>query len=318
MSRRTLGTLVAVLLTALGLWWLVERGELAPVLAGLAAADLRILALVPPLVVALQFARAGRFVLLLERMRAGGLLASFRISCVHIALNFLLPFKLGEAAFPLLARRLMGVDLAAGTSILLTVRVLDLGTLFALLALSATYAVPTLTPWRWLVLPTALLALAAPLALLIAARSIQRFLPKFASIGEVLARAQARHVFGQVTALSLVVWACHAGVAWLAFAALGQPVDLATAVFAGACANLAFALPFQGIAGLGPVQAAFAWAASSSGVPLQQAIVVALACHAALLVSGCVLGLLAVVMEPRLQWWRVRQPAPGDGARPGE
>lgn len=309
MSRRTIGTLVAVLLTALGLWWLVARGDLAPVLAGLASADLRILALVLPLVVLLQFARAGRFVLLLERMREGGLMASFRISCVHIALNFLLPFKLGEAAFPLLARRLMGVDIAAGASTLLTVRVLDLGTLFAFLAVSATYAVPALAGWRWLALPAAVLALAAPLALLVAARFAQRFLPRLVTVGEVLARAQARHVFGQVTGLSLLVWACHAGCAWLAFQALGQPADLATAVFAGACANLAFALPFQGIAGLGPVQAAFAWAASSSGVPLQQAITVALACHAALLVSGCLLGLLSMLMEPRLQWWRA-QPAP--------
>ncbi|WP_027135212.1 lysylphosphatidylglycerol synthase transmembrane domain-containing protein [Geminicoccus roseus] len=313
MNRRVLGTLAAVLLTAASLWWLVATDQLAPVLAGLGAADLRILALVLPLVVVLQFARAGRFVLLLERMRQGGLMASFRISCVHIALNFLLPFKLGEAAFPLLARRLMGVELAAGTSTLLTVRILDLGTLFAFLAVSASFAVPSLASWRWLSLLAAAAALLAPLALLVGARFVQRRIPVLASIGEVLARAQARHIFGQVTLLSLLVWACHAGVAWLAFAALGQPVDLATAVFAGACANLAFALPFQGIAGLGPVQAAFAWAAVQAGVPTREAITVALATHAALLLSGCLLGLLAMLSEPGLRWWR----APPTGSRPG-
>lgn len=304
MNRRAIGTAMAVLLTAAGIWWLVASDALAPVLAHLASVDLRILALVLPLVVILQFARAGRFVLLLERMRNDGLLSSFRISCLHIALNFLLPFKLGEAAFPLLARRLMGVDLAAGTSTLLAVRILDLGTLAALLAVSATYAVPALAPWRWLSLLAAAAALLAPLVLLVAARLGQVRLGRFASVGDVLARAQARHTFGQITALSLLVWACHAGVAWLAFAALGLPVDIATAVFAGACANLAFALPFQGIAGLGPVQAAFAWAAASSGVPLQQAITVAIACHLALLASGCFLGLLALLTEPRLRWWR--------------
>ncbi|WP_222183113.1 lysylphosphatidylglycerol synthase transmembrane domain-containing protein [Geminicoccus harenae] len=312
MSRRTLGTLVAILLTGLFFWWLAASQRLAPVLEGLAAVDLRILLLAFPLVVLLQLGRAGRFVLLLERMRSGGLLASFRISCVHIALNFLLPFKLGEAAFPLLARRLMGVDLAAGTGALLTVRLLDLGALGAMLALSASWAVPALAQWRWLAALAACLALAAPLLLVLGGRLVVHRVQKLATVAEVLARARARHTFGRVTALSLLVWFCHAAVAWLAFASLGQPVDLATAVFAGTCANLAFALPFQGIAGLGPVQAAFAWAASSAGVPLPQAITAALACHAILLVSGCLLGALAVLMEPRLQWWRRAEPRVAD------
>uniref|UniRef100_UPI0013598956 lysylphosphatidylglycerol synthase transmembrane domain-containing protein n=1 Tax=Geminicoccus flavidas TaxID=2506407 RepID=UPI0013598956 len=299
-----LGTVVAILLTGLFFWWLSASERLAPVLKGLASVDLRILLLAFPLVVILQLGRAGRFVLLLERMRAGGLLASFRISCVHIALNFLLPFKLGEAAFPLLARRLMGVDLAAGTATLLAVRVLDLGTLGAMLALAATWAVPALAGWRWLAVLAAALALAAPLFLMAGGRLLVHRVQKLATVADVLNRARARHTFGQVTALSLLVWICHAAVAWLAFAALGHPVDVATAVFAGACANVAFALPFQGIAGLGPVQAAFAWAASSAGVPLQEAITAALACHAILLVSGCLLGALALLMEPRLQWWR--------------
>jgi hypothetical protein len=69
MSRRTLGTLVAVLLTGLFFWWLAASQRLAPVLEGLAAVDLRILLLAFPLVVVLQLGRAGRFVLLLERMR---------------------------------------------------------------------------------------------------------------------------------------------------------------------------------------------------------------------------------------------------------
>ena len=304
MSRRLVGTIAALMLTAAGLWWLIASGSLSPVLRGLASADARVLVLGLPLVAVIQLLRACRFVVLLPQMGKSGLLQTFRISCLHVMLNLLLPFKLGEAAFPLLARRMMGIDLAAGTSTLLTVRVLDLGTLFAMLAIAATQALPALASWRWLALPAAALALLVPLALLYLARTAQRLLPKMKVIGDVLERARAQRTFAQVTGLSLLLWSCHAGVAWLAFLALDQPVDVATAVFAGASANLAFALPFQGVAGLGPVQAAFAWAAKTSGVPLDPAIAAALACHATLVVSACLLGLLALASEPRLQWWR--------------
>lgn len=303
-NRRILGSVVAILLTAASIWWLAASYALGPVLAGLRQADLRILGLIFPLVVLLQFARALRFVLLLDRMRTGGVVATFHISCMHIALNFLLPFKLGEAAFPLLARKLMGVDLQSGTSTLLTVRLLDIGALGALLAISAAFAVPALEPYRWLLFAGAAASLLAPLVLLIVAGHGQRRIGRFAAVGEVLAKAQARGTFGKVTALSVLIWACHAGAASLSFLALGQNVGAATAIFAGASANLAFALPFQGVAGLGPVQAAFAWAAVLGGVALEPAITVAIACHATLLVSGCLLATLGVMMEPRLRFWR--------------
>ena len=303
-SRRVIGTSVAVLLTGAGIWWLYASQALQPVLAGLGDADLRVLVAIFPLVVLLQFARAGRFVLLLDRMREGGLIATFHVSCVHIALNFLLPFKLGEAAFPLLARRLMGVDLQSGTSTLLTVRLLDVGALGALLAISAAFAIPSLQPYRWLLCAGGVLSLLAPLALLVAAHHGQRRLGRFGRVGVVLAKAQARGTFGKATALSVLVWACHAAAAYLAFQAVGQSASFATATLAGASANLAFALPFQGIAGLGPVQAAFAWSAVLGGVALEPAIIAALTCHVTLLVSGCVLGALALAVEPRLRFWQ--------------
>lgn len=304
MSRRTIGWIIATLLTTAGMVFLLRREALGPVLAGLASADPRILLLALPLVVILQFARAGRFILLLDQVRDGGLIQSFRISCLHIALSFLLPFKLGEAAFPLLARRLIGVDLMAGTGALLTVRLMDLGTLGALLAISAGFAVPSLWPWRWLLVLLALPALASPWLILVLGHLGQRRSGRLATAGAVLDKAKARHTFGLVTLLTIVVWVCHATVAWLAFQAVGVPASLPVAVFAGASANVAFALPFQGIAGLGPVQAAFAYAAHLGGVPLDPAITVALAAHATLFVFGCLLALLALASEPRLRFWR--------------
>jgi uncharacterized membrane protein YbhN (UPF0104 family) len=294
---------MAILLTTAFVWWLAGSRLLAPVLVTLGQADLRILLLVLPLVVILQFARAARFVLLLDRMREGGLLATFQISCVHIALNFLLPFKLGEAAFPLLARRLMGVGLTSGTSTLLTVRLLDVGALGALLAFSAAAAVDELAPYRWLLAAGGAASLLAPLVLLIVAGHGQRWLGRLGAAGEVLAKARAHGTFRKITLLSVVIWACHAAAAYLAFLAVDAPVPLATATFAGASANLAFALPFQGIAGLGPVQAAFAWAAVLGGMSLEPSVAAAIACHASLLISGCLLAAIAVVLEPRLRFW---------------
>jgi hypothetical protein len=60
-----------------------------------------------------------------------------------------------------------------------------------------------------------------------------------------------------------------------------------------AAGNVAFALPINGIAGIGPSQAAWVAATSSVGVPWNDAVVSALALHAVVLANAVICGGIA-------------------------
>ncbi|MFB9951287.1 lysylphosphatidylglycerol synthase transmembrane domain-containing protein [Rhizobium puerariae] len=90
----------------------------------------------------------------------------FRLVQVHNLLNIMLPFRTGEASFPLLMRREFGLAIARGTSALFVMRLFDL---HALLAAAGTgLALQTGKLWAWalwllfLVLPAVAFALRRP------------------------------------------------------------------------------------------------------------------------------------------------------------
>ncbi len=70
-----------------------------------------------------------------------------------------------------------------------------------------------------------------------------------------------------------------------------------TATLAAAATNLAFALPINGIAGLGPAQAAWVLAATRAGVHWNEAVVSALAVYAVVLISALLFGGLALALS---------------------
>jgi hypothetical protein len=62
-----------------------------------------------------------------------------------------------------------------------------------------------------------------------------------------------------------------------------------------AAGNVAFALPINGIAGIGPPQAAWVAATTYAGVPWTDAVLSALALHTVVLTNAIVLGAAAAV-----------------------
>ena len=72
-------------------------------------------------------------------------------------------------------------------------------------------------------------------------------------------------------------------------------VSPSAALLGAAAGNLAFALPVNGIAGLGPAQAAWVLATTWAGVPQPDAVLSALALHAVALSNALLLGGLALI-----------------------
>ena len=112
------------------------------------------------LLVATYFVRAHRIADYFPRETEGRFLWLFRLTQVHIILNIMLPFRVGETSFPLLMRSEFGVPLARGTSALFVLRLLDLHALLAAagmgLVAEAGFTAPWIVAWT--------LFLIAPLA----------------------------------------------------------------------------------------------------------------------------------------------------------
>jgi hypothetical protein len=70
-------------------------------------------------------------------------------------------------------------------------------------------------------------------------------------------------------------------------------------VVAGAASNVAFALPVNGIAGLGPPQAAWATVLNWAGASWEVAAVTALVCHGCILIGVAVTAALSLLVPAR-------------------
>lgn len=300
---RLLTLCVAVLVTLVSVWLVIRSGLLAEALPALRAASL------PPLLAALvvtamiQWLRAWRFQLLLDGRPGMPSRAMLRAACLHLALNLYLPMRLGELSFPFLARRLAGTPLLPATGALIAARLLDLGALLAVLVPASAWVLrERLGGWALLAVPVPLLAIGMVWGIAHLGDRLAHHLARYRSLAQKLAPVRAqlraaarRHLFGRVVLASLGIWLCHGTIAWLAIKALGLGSSWPQGLFAGLAANAAFALPIGGVAGVGPVQAAYAWALHLTGIGLPEAIAAAIATHATLLLGAALQGGLAAL-----------------------
>lgn len=300
--------LLALLVSATMLVWLVTNPMFGAVLDLLRTRRLGPLLLALALFPVLQWLRAWRFALLLRRSAEPPGWPDFALATQLSFLNLVLPFKLGDFSFPLLARRIVGADVLDATVAIVWCRVNDLCVVLAVLALCGAYLItPAGHPWFWLAsLTVGLSSLLLPLAV----RPVIDLLRAWPRAGRVLGSLPDRALAQQGPpafhlALTVAIWSTHSLIGCLAVAALAPDLSLVAAAFAGAASNLAFALPVTGVAGLGPPQAAWAAALHLTGASWETSIA------SALLVYGCLLVGVILTAAPTLLW------APGPARRSG-
>lgn len=306
-------TLVALIVSGGVLWWLLSDAVVAAFVDALRHADLLRLAAAWALIPVIQAVRAGRFALLLPDREGAAFGRLYGISARLLLLNFLLPFKLGELGFPWMMWRTFGTGLLRSTGVLILARLMDLGMVCALFALGAMLLMgPEARPWS---LPILLLVLAGGLALPLVgidllspfARLAGRHLRLAAWFDDRLWREvviHPRRLRCRAMALTAAIWLTHALLALLVAGAVANGLRFLQILLASTAANLAFALPVSGVAGLGPPQAAWASTLHLTGVAWEPAVVTALILHGVLLSGALLLGLLAFVVpgaRPLLQ-----------------
>ncbi|MDR1661606.1 MAG: flippase-like domain-containing protein [Azoarcus sp.] len=226
------------------------------------------------------------------RLDSGGRFAPcLRIVLMHNAALNVLPFRGGEAAFPILLGKVFGTPPARALASLFWFRLQD--AIVAALAAAAVW--PGLPP---------LLRLAAMAALATLAWALPRWARqphkwaesgrlarKFAALRDAFA-ASVRHArFGWLW--TVANWSVKlAAQAWLLSALLDR--DMGTGAAGALGAELAAVLPVQGVAGFGTYEAGAAAALSPGGIALADGLRAALALH--LFVIACALTAGAAAM----------------------
>jgi Lysylphosphatidylglycerol synthase TM region len=303
---RFLSALAAVAVTALCLWFLLTP-EIVGALARLAA-EARPLPIVAAfaLCALVQWLRAWRFAVMTTASLALPGVTMVRIAFQLNFLNFTLPFRLGELGYPVLMYRHYGCDLLHSTGVLLLARLFDLATVGAILLGAAALLEPSGGLLRTALALGALGLALAPFVMAFAGHALRPLLQRLPPrIGDMGARLTAgldaigrRRVGPAVAALGFAVWLVFGLAAILVAQAVVGTVSPAAAMLGAAAGNVAFALPVNGIAGIGPAQAAWVAATTQVGVPWGDAVVSALALHAVVLTNALVFGAIATLAGP--------------------
>jgi hypothetical protein len=339
--RRVLLLLLAAAMTAVCLWFLLtppvllalgrlREAKPTPLLAAFAC-----LALV-------QWLRAWRFAVLTTGRPGLPDAAMLAIALKLNFLNFVLPFRLGELGYPALMRHQYGHRLLRSAGVLLIARLFDLSTVLAILLGSAALAIGTpagqvacaILALMCGLAPLALAGLGAALLLRLGPRlsrrrhglsppdweqrtrlgaglagRLRRFKPTAEQVAQLAGLGHG--LLRLLVLLGFAIWLAFGLAAVLVATAVVDSVSPRAALLGAAAGNLAFALPVNGIAGLGPAQAAWVLATTWTGVPQPDAVLSALALHAVTLSNALLLGGLAFIggmtRRPALS---ERQPSP--------
>jgi uncharacterized membrane protein YbhN (UPF0104 family) len=216
-----------------------------------------------------------------------------RVVMLHNLMVNIVPFRGGEAAFPVLLHGSFGISLARAAGSLLWFRLQDLFVVAAL-ALAAASGLP----------------MALRLAGLLVLAALAYELPRWArrpheanhARGPIRVLQRLRSVFAEATERSLNGWwwtianwiVKLAVQAWLLAQIMPGSIEVALAGVLGA--ETSAILPVQGLAGLGTYEAGAAAFMMPYGIPFERGLQGALALH--LVVIGCALlgGALALLL----------------------
>jgi len=305
--RFGLGAAVTAALVALLLALADWRAMLA------AARDLSPLALVgvTALMALTQFARAARLGLMLRTPLRVGFGRLLRVTVLHNLLSMYAPMRLGDLALIWLVKREYSVGSSASVGVFMFVRLLDMLFLLGSAGLAAWFVIPADSAFAWLrylgplcVLALTLLLLAWPFGL---GGRLARLRESWATSQSRITAALlgALGVFAAMTpgsilrivAATAAGWACIFASAYAATAAVLPAPDLGLAIWTADGGGLSFALPVTGLANVGTYEATTVAALALADVPFEQALLLAVLLHTAVLLAP--LALLPLALAAR-------------------
>ncbi|WP_299439619.1 lysylphosphatidylglycerol synthase transmembrane domain-containing protein [uncultured Rhodospira sp.] len=304
--------LLAVVACAALVAWLLPSGAWGQVMAALAATDplpvLAALAVYPLLPVV----RARRLQIALGGSAASpspGLWPMTWVAALHSVLASFAPMRLGELSLVWLLNRAAGTPLAAGSALLVALRMIDLVIVLAagVLALALLPAARDAVPHGVTLAGGAAAAMLGGLLLAPWVAGRLRHLTPFGGAGrlarvwETLVQALAAltpGVLARLLAWTVAAWGLIFLMAWLCANSTPAPVGLAGGVAGGSATALASVLPVNTFANAGTFEAAWVLALMPAGLDEATALVTGIVFHAVNLLGSALLGGLAALIGP--------------------
>jgi hypothetical protein len=307
--RLVLGSAAALAVTAVSLRLLLPPESRGDFLASIRGADWRLLLVALLLNPAVQYFRAWRFGLFLERREAPPGLPLFRISVLLLFFNYLLPLRMGEATFPILVKREYGTGMTTSIGFLALTRVLDLLAVVLAGGLAGLLLLGPGSTWGAIAGLAVLGAAGALAAVLIlarmSARTTHRLLTRWPRVERFTGKLlEGLHLLGELRryavflSLTAAVWLTQYVVCFLVLSAVAPGSGFGRAVVGGSAGMLSFALPVNGVAGIGPMQAAWAWALTQVGVEWAIGVASGLLLHGVFLLGAVAVAGVVVFVGP--------------------
>lgn len=231
--------------------------------------------------------RACRLQLLADKGRFS-FITGLKTSSLHGYYSYFLPFRSGDISLPILLKRLTGLPLATGSSLLLRARLLDMVSLGILLLSSS------LLSFNKLDRTIFLFFLLASVSLLGTPFLIKIAVSKGKNVGSQwikdFSRGVSQHPMNlQETGLSLLIWFWTGCTLFSATRALAIPIHFMDIWFLVAIQLPLQLFPIQGIANTGNHEIGWVTGFALLGIPPEQGLEFALASH--VLIIGYVLML---------------------------
>jgi len=229
----------------------------------------------------------------------------FRVAVLLGFFNQVLPMRIGEISLPIMLKRTTGLELPQGIGILLSVRAFDVVVVLALGggailvaphhfdSLISRFGLPLLGLGALIVAPF-LPWLAGQTQSFVLATLVRW--PKFASsIGGLfdgLLKLRSYPRFFIVLAATFAVWALTAVSCHLAIVSTLGGIEIQQTALAISLMALSLLVPLQGVGGIGPNIAAYAYGLNVFGTPWETALVAATIVQTFLLASALASALL--------------------------
>ncbi len=233
--------------------------------------------------------RAKRFSLMFSRISTPELSA---VMAVHTFLNNLLPFRSGEASFPVILKKLFGIETAISSAALMVVRLLDLLSLSFLFTISLFAVAFDKKELLWI---PGILTAVTLLILLAAFKLIKKLKNRFTVIGSVFLFFQNFISFKTVimlTLYSLLTWMFKFMSFFFILKAGGIKLNYFQTVFVSTFGEITTILPIHSFGGFGTYEAGLVGGFSLLGIKGSYALTVAFYFHLILLVMSAVLAFI--------------------------
>ncbi|ADY72783.1 hypothetical protein Dester_0125 [Desulfurobacterium thermolithotrophum DSM 11699] len=233
--------------------------------------------------------RAKRFSIIFPSISTQDLAA---VMGIHTFFNNILPFRSGEASFPIILKKLFGVDATISSVALLFIRILDLIVLSLFFLTSVLFVATKSKELLWIPVITISILI---LLLYLGFKLLKKFRGRFLIIGTVFSFVQTFISFravGKILSYSFLTWLFKFVSFFFILKAGKIELNFFKTVFVSTFGEVTTILPIHSFGGFGTYEAGLVGGFSLIGVKVSYALTIAFYFHLLLLLMS---GILALV-----------------------